>query len=129
MAGLVLASQQGRLSADFVSGYGFAGIIIAFLARNNPITVALVSFLIAMLFDAGRSLQVFNQIPFSMVQLIGESNEQRARSDSNDPIAGNVASAASEFSPTARSRNPNQVCVSNAVTSAKMGTRVYTTRS
>jgi ABC-type uncharacterized transport system permease subunit len=70
MAGLVLASQQGRLSADFVSGYGFAGIIIAFLSRNNPISVALVALLIAMLFDAGRSLQVFNQIPFSMVQLI-----------------------------------------------------------
>jgi simple sugar transport system permease protein len=70
MGGLVLASQQGRLSADFVSGYGFAGIIIAFLSRNNPISVALVALLIAMLFDAGRSLQVFNQIPFSMVQLV-----------------------------------------------------------
>ena len=70
LAGLVLASQDGRLSTNFVSGYGFAGILIAFLSRNNPIIVGVVALLVAMLFDAGRSLQVFNQIPFSMVQLI-----------------------------------------------------------
>jgi general nucleoside transport system permease protein len=70
LAGLVVASQEGRLTSNFVSGYGFAGILIAFLSRNNPIVVGQIAFLIAMLFDAGRSLQVFDQIPFSMVQLI-----------------------------------------------------------
>jgi general nucleoside transport system permease protein len=32
--------------------------------------VAGVSFLVALLFDTGRSIQVFYQIPFAMVQLI-----------------------------------------------------------
>lgn len=70
LAGLVLVSQEGRLSDGFVAGYGFSGILIAFLARNHPVAVGVVALLVAMLFDAGRSLQVFNQIPFSIVLLI-----------------------------------------------------------
>lgn len=66
----VTAGQAGRLSQDFYSGYGFSGILIAFLARNNPIAASVVALLIAVLFVTGRSLQVLYQIPFSMVQLI-----------------------------------------------------------
>ncbi len=67
---LVTAGQEGRLTQSFYQGYGFSGILIAFLARNNPIAALVVALLMAMLFVAGRSLQVFYQIPFSMVQLI-----------------------------------------------------------
>ncbi|MBC7726433.1 MAG: ABC transporter permease, partial [Microbacteriaceae bacterium] len=67
---LVVAGQEGRLTQAFYTGYGFSGILIAFLARNNPIAATIVALLIATLFIAGRSLQVFYQIPFSMVQLI-----------------------------------------------------------
>jgi general nucleoside transport system permease protein len=71
LAGFVVASgQEGRLTQAFYQGYGFSGILIAFLARNNPVAAAIVAFLIAALFVTGRSLQVFYQIPFSMVQLI-----------------------------------------------------------
>jgi general nucleoside transport system permease protein len=70
LAGLVLVSQEGRLSDGFVAGYGFSGILIAFLARNHPAAVGVVALLVAMLFDAGRTLQVFDQIPFSIVLLI-----------------------------------------------------------
>ncbi|KIG10747.1 ABC transporter permease [Caballeronia concitans] len=66
----VTAGQAGRLTQDFYSGYGFSGILIAFLARNNPIAASVVALLIAVLFVTGRSLQVLYQIPFSMVQLI-----------------------------------------------------------
>ena len=45
-------------------------ILIAFMARNNPLGAAVVALLVADLFVTGRSLQVFYQIPFSMVQLI-----------------------------------------------------------
>ena len=55
---------------DFFEGYGFSGILIAFLARNDPLLVAVVAFLVALLFDTGKTLQVFYQIPFAMVQLI-----------------------------------------------------------
>ncbi|HEX8595744.1 MAG TPA: ABC transporter permease [Pseudomonas sp.] len=67
---IVTAGQEGRLTQAFYQGYGFSGILIAFLARNNPLAATLVALLVAMLFVAGRSLQVFYQIPFSMVQLI-----------------------------------------------------------
>lgn len=67
---MVAAGQEGRLTQSFYSGYGFSGILIAFLARNNPLAASVVAVLVATLFVAGRSLQVFYQIPFSMVQLI-----------------------------------------------------------
>jgi len=71
LAGFVIASaQEGRLTQSFYEGYGFSGILIAFLARNNPVAAMIVGFLVAVLFVSGRSLQVFYQIPFSMVQLI-----------------------------------------------------------
>ena len=47
-----------------------SGVLIAFLSRNDPIVIAVVGFLIAVLFIAGQTLQVFYQIPFTMVQMI-----------------------------------------------------------
>ena len=67
---LICAGQESRLTQAFYSGYGFSGVLIAFLARNNPLGACGVAVLVAVLFVAGRSLQVFYQIPFSMVQLI-----------------------------------------------------------
>jgi simple sugar transport system permease protein len=71
IAGFVVAAgQEGRLTQGFFQGYGFSGILIAFLARNHPLAAAAVAVLVAALFVTGRSLQVFYQVPFSMVQLI-----------------------------------------------------------
>jgi simple sugar transport system permease protein len=71
LAGFVnVASQEGRLTQSFADGYVFSGVLIAFLSRNDPIVVAVVGFLIAVLFITGQTLQVFYQIPFTMVQMI-----------------------------------------------------------
>ena len=71
LAGFVIsAGQEGRLTQGFFEGYGFSGILIAFLARNNPLLAAIVAILIAMLFVVGQTLQIFYQIPFAMVQMI-----------------------------------------------------------
>ena len=67
---VITAAQEGRLTQSFFEGYGFSGILIAFLARNNPIAAMIVAVLVAMLFVAGRSMQVLDQIPFAMVELI-----------------------------------------------------------
>jgi simple sugar transport system permease protein len=67
---LISAGEEGRLTQSFYTGYGFSGILIAFLARNNPLAAIPVSLAIAWLFVTGQSLQVFYQIPFAMVQLI-----------------------------------------------------------
>lgn len=70
-AGFVISTGiESRLTQSFFVGYGFSGILIAFLARNNPFAVAAFALLIAVLMVAGQSLQVFYQIPFAMVQLI-----------------------------------------------------------
>jgi general nucleoside transport system permease protein len=71
LAGFVnVASQEGRLTQSFFDGYVFSGVLIAFLSRNDPIVVVIVGFLLAVLFVTGQTLQVFYQIPFTMVQLI-----------------------------------------------------------
>ena len=71
LAGFVnIASQEGRLTQSFFNGYVFSGVLIAFLSRNDPVVVAVVGFLIAVLFITGQTLQVFYQIPFTMVQMI-----------------------------------------------------------
>jgi ABC-type uncharacterized transport system permease subunit len=71
LAGFVnVASQEGRLTQSFADGYVFSGVLIAFLSRNDPLVVLVVAFLIAILFITGQALQVFYQIPFTMVQMI-----------------------------------------------------------
>ena len=71
LAGFVIAAgEEGRLTQSFYAGYGFSGILIAFLARNSPLAAIPVALAIAWLFVTGQSLQVFYQIPFAMVQLI-----------------------------------------------------------
>ena len=54
----------------FLIVLAISGILIAFLARNHPFVALIVAVLIADLFVMGRSLQIFYQMPFSMVQLI-----------------------------------------------------------
>jgi general nucleoside transport system permease protein len=66
----ISAGIEYRMTQSFFMGYGFSGILIAFLARNNPIAAIPVAFLLAILFVTGQSLQVFYQIPGAMVQLI-----------------------------------------------------------
>jgi ABC-type uncharacterized transport system permease subunit len=67
---VVSAGIEGRMTQSFFLGYTFSGILIAFLARNNPLIAILVAVFVGVLFVAGQSLQVFYQIPGAMVQLI-----------------------------------------------------------
>lgn len=71
VAGFAISSGvEYRMTQYFFVGYGFSGILIAFLARNNPLAAILVAFAVATLFIACQSLQVFYQIPGSVIQLI-----------------------------------------------------------
>lgn len=71
LAGFVIVSgQEGRLTQSFFHGYGVSGVLIAFLARSNPLAAAIVATLMATLYVAGQNLQVFYAIPGAMVQLI-----------------------------------------------------------
>ncbi|MCJ2043880.1 ABC transporter permease [Methylobacterium sp. J-078] len=66
----ICAGVEYRMTQSFFSGYGFSGILIAFLARNNPLGAFVTAILVGVLFVAGQSLQVFYGIPGAMVQLI-----------------------------------------------------------
>lgn len=71
VAGFVIASGiDTRLTQSFFVGYLFSGILIAFLARNNPAGVVFFALLVAVLMVAGQTLQVFYRIPFAVVQVI-----------------------------------------------------------
>ncbi len=70
-AGFVMATaQEHRLTGTMAAGYGFSGIMIAFLARNNPAAVLVVAFLIGGLYAAGQSVKVFYSLPQALVSLI-----------------------------------------------------------
>jgi general nucleoside transport system permease protein len=71
LAGFAIsAGIESRMTQSFFVGYGFSGVLIGFLARNNPLAVVFFALLVAVLTVAGQSLQVFYQIPSAMVQLI-----------------------------------------------------------
>ncbi len=70
-AGFVIASAtEFRLTPAMAAGYGFSGIVIAFLAGNRPIATLVVAFLMGGLYVAGASMKVFYSLPDALVGLI-----------------------------------------------------------
>jgi ABC-type uncharacterized transport system permease subunit len=58
LAGMVeVAATQGRTNANLAAGYGFTGILVAFLARHNPIAVVPVAILLGGIGASGGLLQ------------------------------------------------------------------------
>jgi len=58
LAGMVeVAAVQGRTNANLAVGYGFTGILVAFLARQNPLAIIPVAILLGGLNASGGLLQ------------------------------------------------------------------------
>jgi general nucleoside transport system permease protein len=58
LAGMVeIAAVQGRTNANLAAGYGFTGILVAFLARHNPLAVIPVAILLGGIGASGGLLQ------------------------------------------------------------------------
>ena len=58
LAGMIeLAAVQERASADLVTGYGYTGILVAFLARQNPLAIIPVAMLLGGIGASGGLLQ------------------------------------------------------------------------
>jgi simple sugar transport system permease protein len=66
----VAAGEEHRLTQHLGVGYGFSGILIAFLARFRAFGVLIASVLVAELYVAGESLQQFYQLPAALIELI-----------------------------------------------------------
>ena len=70
-AGFVIAAAtEYRLSFTMAAGYGFSGIVIAFLAGNRPIPTIIVAVLMGSLYVAGESMKIFYSLPDALVGLI-----------------------------------------------------------
>lgn len=70
IAGMVeVAGVTHRLQQGLSPGYGFTGIIVAWLARLNPIAIIVVSYLFGGLLVGGYSVQT-SGVPFSVVQML-----------------------------------------------------------
>lgn len=65
-----MAGLHGRMSRGFSMGYGYTGIIVAWLARLSPIYVPLVALLMGILLVGGDTLQVVMGLPMASTQIL-----------------------------------------------------------
>jgi simple sugar transport system permease protein len=71
LAGMVeVAAVQGRANASVNAGYGYVGILVAFLARQNPAGVLVVSLLLGGLMASGGMLQRAQNLPDAAVLVL-----------------------------------------------------------
>jgi simple sugar transport system permease protein len=58
LAGMVeVAAVQGRANDNIIAGYGYAGILVAFLARGNPLAIIPVAILLGGIKASGGVIQ------------------------------------------------------------------------
>jgi simple sugar transport system permease protein len=71
LAGMVeVAAVQGRANASLAAGYGYTGILVAFLARQNPLAVIPMAILLGGIDAAGGLLQRRMGLPDATVQVL-----------------------------------------------------------
>ena len=65
-----VAAIQGRANASLVAGYGFTGILVAFLARHNPIAIIPVAILFGGIVASGGLVQRRMNLPDATVLVL-----------------------------------------------------------
>jgi len=71
LAGSVqMLAQDHRLLDGFSSGYGYTGIVVALLARNNPFGVVLAAIFFAALSTGGQNMQLVSGVPASLTDVL-----------------------------------------------------------
>jgi len=60
---------QHRLQHGFSPGYGYTAIIVAWLAKLNPLAILLVSFLFGGLLVGNDQLQMFYKLPMALISV------------------------------------------------------------
>ena len=71
LAGMVeVAAVQGRTNANLAAGYGFTGILVAFLSRQNPLAIIPVAILLGGISASGGLLQRRLGLPDASVQVL-----------------------------------------------------------
>ncbi|MGD1864984.1 MAG: ABC transporter permease [Phormidesmis sp.] len=68
LAGMVeVAAVQKRVNESLVSNYGYAGILVAFVSRHNPLATVLVAMLLGGILASGGILQRSHNLPDATV--------------------------------------------------------------
>jgi ABC-type uncharacterized transport system permease subunit len=71
LAGMVeVAAVHGRANASLVAGYGYTGILVAFVARQNPLGIIPVALLLGGIGASGGLLQRNFNLPDASVHLL-----------------------------------------------------------
>ena len=65
-----MAAIQGRANASLAAGYGFTGILVAFLARHNPLVIPPVAIMFGGIVAAGGLVQRRMGLPDATVQVL-----------------------------------------------------------
>ena len=65
-----VAAVEGRANANLAAGYGFTGILVAFLARQNPLAIIPVAILLGGISASGGLLQRRLGLPDASVQVL-----------------------------------------------------------
>jgi general nucleoside transport system permease protein len=65
-----VAAIQGRANASIAAGYGFTGILVAFLAKQNPLAIIPVSIFLGGIAAAGGLIQRRMGMPDATVQVL-----------------------------------------------------------
>lgn len=70
LAGMVeVAAVHGRANESLNANYGYSGILVAFIARHNPLAAALVAVLLGGILASGGILQRVHQLPDATILL------------------------------------------------------------
>lgn len=68
LAGMVeVSAVHGRASESLNANYGYGGILVAFVARHNPLAAAVVAILIGGILTSGGILQRVHELPDATV--------------------------------------------------------------
>lgn len=71
LAGMVeVAAVHGNANASLIAGYGYAGILVAFIARQNPLAIVPVAILLGGISASGGMLQRRLDLPDATVQVL-----------------------------------------------------------
>ena len=65
-----VAAIQGKANASLVAGYGFTGILVAFLARHNPLAIIPVAVLLGGIEASGGLIQRRMDLPDATVDVL-----------------------------------------------------------
>jgi simple sugar transport system permease protein len=70
LAGMVeVAGVHGRANASLNANYGYSGVLVAFIARHNPLAASLVSLLLGGILASGGLLQRAHELPDATVMV------------------------------------------------------------